>query len=69
MIIRDCLLILHKNIPCDPSSGPSRQDGSGEGSQHMVWMRNKKNCHQKLPLILSSAPNMCLCVVESVAYT
>ena len=52
MIIRDnILLILHKNIGCDPSSEPSRRDGSDEGSQHMVLMRNKKNYHQILPLI------------------
>ena len=44
MIIRDTfLLILHKNICCDPSSEPSRQDGSDEGSQHMVSIRSKKN--------------------------
>ena len=37
LIIRDILLlILHKNICCDPSSDPSRHDGSDEGSQHMV---------------------------------
>ena len=37
MIIRDdFLLILHKNISCDPSSEPSRRDGSDEGSQHVV---------------------------------
>ena len=50
MIIRDnFLLILHKNICCDPSSGPSHQDGADEGSQHMVSVRNKKN-YQILPL-------------------
>ena len=44
MIIRDnFLLILHKNICCDPSSEPSCRDGSDEGSQHMVSMRNKEN--------------------------
>ena len=32
-----------KNIFCDPSSEPSRWDGSDEGSQHMVSLRNKKN--------------------------
>ena len=37
------LLILQKNICCDPSSEPSRQDDSDEWSQHMVLMRNKKN--------------------------
>ena len=42
MIIKDILLILHKNICCDPSSEPSQQDGSDEGSQHMVLMRNNK---------------------------
>ena len=52
MIIRDnFLLILHKNICCDPSSEPSQQDGSDEGSQHMVSTRNKKNYHQIFPLI------------------
>ena len=45
MLIRDnILLILHKNINCDLSSEPSRRDGSDEVSQHMVLMRNKKNC-------------------------
>ena len=44
MIIKDdFLLLLHKNICCDPSSEPSRRDGSDEGSQHMVSMRNKIN--------------------------
>ena len=44
MIIRDnFLLILHKNVCCDPSTEPSRRDGSDEASQHMVSMRNKKN--------------------------
>ena len=52
MIIRDYfLLILHKNICCDPSSEPSRREGSEEGSQYMVWMRNKKNYYQILALI------------------
>ena len=56
MIIREnfCylfLLILYKIICCDPSSEPSRGDGSDEGSQPMVLLRNKrKNCHI-LPLI------------------
>ena len=51
MIIRnDFLLILHKDVCCDPSSEPSR-DGSDEGSQHMCLMRNKKNYHKVLPLI------------------
>ena len=42
VIIWKFLLILHKSICCDPSSEPSRRDGSDEGSQHMVSMRNKK---------------------------
>ena len=45
------MLILHKTICCDPSSEPSGQDGSDEGSQHMVSMRNKKNYYQILTLI------------------
>ena len=44
MIIRDNLLVLHRNICCDPSSEPSHRDGLDEGSQHIVSMRNKKNC-------------------------
>ena len=32
--------------------------GSDEGSQHMVSMRNKKNCHQIPLLIQSSVMNM-----------
>ena len=49
VIIRDnVLLILHKNICNYPSSEPSRRDGSDEGSQHMVLMRNKKKYHQIL---------------------
>ena len=36
------MLIWHKNICCDPSSEPSRRDGSDEVSQYMVSMRNKK---------------------------
>ena len=44
VIIRDkVFFILHKNICCDPSSELSQQDGSDEGSQHMVSVRNKKN--------------------------
>ena len=30
-----------KNLCCDPLSEPSQRDGSVEGSQHMVLMRNK----------------------------
>ena len=52
MIIRDdILLILQRNICCDISSEPSRRDGSDEGSQRMVSMRNKKMYHQILLLI------------------
>ena len=52
MIIREIFMfILYQIICCDPSSEPSQQDSSGEGSQHMVLMRNKKNYHQILPLI------------------
>ena len=51
MIIRDKLLILHKNICCDPSSEPSHRDSSDEGSHHMVLMKNKKDYHQIFPLI------------------
>ena len=53
MIIRDIFffLILHKSIGCDPSYELSKRDGSEEGSQHMVLMRNKKIFHQIPPLI------------------
>ena len=54
MIIRHFLLILHKDLCCDPSSEPSQRDGSDEASQHKVSMRNKKNYDQILPLIYSS---------------
>ena len=37
------MLILNKNICCDLSSEPSQQDGSDEGSQHIVSVRNKNN--------------------------
>ena len=46
VIIRDNFwLFLHKNIHvcCDPSSEPSRRDGSDKGSQNMVSVRSKKN--------------------------
>ena len=55
---------MHKNICCDPSSELSRRDGSDEGSQHMVSMKNKKNypsiiikyslLYRALPLALST---------------
>ena len=55
MIIRVILLVLRRNICCDPSSEPSRRDGSDEGSQHTVSMGNKKKIvlsyHQIPPLI------------------
>ena len=35
-----------KKIHCDPSSEPSRREGSDEGSQHMVSISNKKNKFQ-----------------------
>ena len=44
------MLILHEKIYCDPSSEPSQQDGSEEGSRHMVLKRDKKNYHQILPV-------------------
>ena len=37
------LSVLHINIYCDPSSELSQPDGSDEGSQHMVSVRNEKN--------------------------
>ena len=36
---------------CDFSSEPSQRDGSDEGSQHMVSMRNEKIFQQILPFI------------------
>ena len=47
-IIRDNFCHFYIKSCCDPSSEPSQQDSSDEGSQHMVSMRNKKNCHQIL---------------------
>ena len=40
-------IMSHRTIRCDPSSEPSRQDGSDDGSQH-VFMQNL----QKLSLII-----------------
>ena len=37
------MLVLHKNICCNHSSEPSRQDNSDEGSKHMILGKNKKN--------------------------
>ena len=39
------------NISCDCSSEPSHSDGSNEGSQYMLSLRNKKNVFK-----LSSKP-------------
>ena len=50
------MFILHKNIRCDPFSEPSHRDGSYEGPQHMVSMKNKKHYPEILPLTWSSAP-------------
>ena len=36
-------LFLIETISCDPSSEPSRRDGSDEGSQPMFLCRNNKN--------------------------
>ena len=36
-------LFLIETICCDPSSEPSRQDGSDEGSQHTFLWRINKN--------------------------
>ena len=35
-------LCLIETICCDPSSEPSRRDGSGEGPQHMLLYRTNK---------------------------
>ena len=45
------LLILHKNIHCDPSSELSQQDDSDEGSQHMVSMRHLRKIIIKYSLL------------------
>ena len=37
------ILFLNETICCDPSSEPSCQDGSDEGSQHMFSCRINKN--------------------------
>ena len=54
-IINGCLSsLLHKNIHCDPSLEPSRQDGSNEGSQCMFSLRNKKKTslnYRQYPLL------------------
>ena len=42
-LILKLAIFLHKNIFCDPSLEPSRQDGSNEGSQHMLFLRKKQN--------------------------
>ena len=52
------MLFLHKSICCDPSSEPSHRDGSDEGSQHRVSMRNKKNYPS---IIVKYSSNLELC--------
>ena len=36
-------LFLNENICCDSSLGPSRRDGSNDGSQNMFLWRNMAN--------------------------
>ena len=36
-------LFVHENLCCDPSLETSLQDGSNEGSHHMLSLRNEKN--------------------------
>ena len=55
--LRDNLVLLHKNIFCDPSLELSYRDSSNVGSQHMFSLRNKKIIFQfssVLPLIWGS---------------
>ena len=56
MIIWDnfCLFCM-KTLCCELSSELSQGDGSEEGSQHTVSMRNKENYLQILPFIYNSA--------------
>ena len=51
VIIRDNSWYFCIKTCYDPSSEPSRRDGSDKGSQHMVSIRNKKNYHHIFPLI------------------
>ena len=55
MIIEDFFFsFLIETMRCDPSSEPSRRDGSDKGSQHMFNAELTKiipNYHQILPLI------------------
>ena len=62
MIIRDnfCLFCI-KAYAVTPSSEPSRRDGSDEGSQHMVSMRNKKKLSSSTPSYLE------LCLTNNTA--
>ena len=46
-------LFLIETICCDPSSEPSRRDGSDEGSQHMFLCRINKN----YPLLSPNTPS------------
>ena len=57
LMINNFFLFLIETICCNPSSEPSRQDGSDEGSQHMFLCRIKRiipNYHQILICIYSS---------------
>ena len=46
-------LFLTETIHCDPSTEPSCQDGSDEGSQHRFLCRTNKN----YPLLLPNTPS------------
>ena len=63
-IIRENLSGLHKNICCHPSSEQSQQDGSDEGSQHMVSMRNKKHYPS---IIIKYSSNLQLCFKDRIS--
>ena len=60
----------YKTICCDPSSEPSRRDGSDEGSQHMVLCRINKN----YPSLSPNTPSYLelrfgeQCVAETMEY-
>ena len=54
MIIEGQLFLFFIETCCDPSSEPSRQDGSDEGPQHMFYaelIKSIPNYHQILLLI------------------
>ena len=44
--------MLHNDTCSDPSSELFRRDGSDEGSQHMVSIKNKKQISSKTPSYL-----------------